>query len=183
MFLALVTAQPTQTLAKLDLAFIQDLPDRIVFSIRDRIKATCTGKHLAPIEILSHTQDPKLCLETHIKQCITNTESLRQTSTLLISYTKPHKAVTNSTIAGWVKSTLIEAGVDVSIFSAHSSRTAASSYGLLSGLPLRDILKAGGWSNAEVFARHYNKPLAQNFGNAILDHLSGNVNTNTDNDS
>ena len=51
MLLALVTAQRTQTLAKLDLTFMQDLPDRIMFSICDRIKTTRPGKYLAPIEI------------------------------------------------------------------------------------------------------------------------------------
>lgn len=183
MLLALVTAQRTQTLAKLDLTFMQILPDRIMFSIRDRIKTTRPGKHLAPIELLSYSQDLNICPVAHIKQYITKTDSLRQTSTLLISYTKPHKAVTNSTIARWVKSIMKDAGIDVSSFSAHSSRTAASSYGFLSGLPLQDILKAGGWSNAEVFARHYNKPVTQNFGNAILERFSGNVTSHNDNDS
>lgn len=175
-----VTAQRTQTLAKLDLTLMQDLPDRIMFSIRDLIKTSRPGKHLAPIEILSHTQDLQICPVAHIKHYIAKTEPLRQTSTLLISYTKPHKAVTNSTIARWVKSIIKDAGIDISTFSAYSSRTAVSSYGFLLALPLQDILKAGGWSNAEVFAWHYNKPLAQNFGNAILDRFSGNVTHHND---
>ncbi|KAL9962673.1 hypothetical protein ACROYT_G031795 [Oculina patagonica] len=177
--LALVTAQRTQTLSKLDMTFMQDLPDKIVFSIRDRLKTTRPGKHLDPIEILAYTADPRLCPVTHVKQYIVTTQALRQTTTLLISYTKPHKAVTNSTIARWVKSILKDAGIDINTFSAHSSRTAASSYGLSSGLPLQDILKAGGWSNAEVFARHYNKPLAQNFGNAILDRFTRHENNDS----
>ena len=40
---------------------MQDLPDRIMFSIRDRIKTTRPGKHLAPIEILPYTQDLQIC--------------------------------------------------------------------------------------------------------------------------
>jgi hypothetical protein len=59
---------------------------------------------------------------------------------------------------------------------AHTSRTASSSYGVLTGLALKDVLKAGGWSNAETFAKHYNKPIEPNFGNSILNHF-----INTDN--
>lgn len=70
----------------------------------------------------------------------------------------------------WVKSTLKEAGIDICTFSAHSSRTAASSYSLSSGLPLKEILKAGGWSNANIFVRHYNKlkTFVTNFCNQVF---------------
>jgi hypothetical protein len=63
-----------------------------------------------------------------------------------------------------VKSFLQDSGIDIKNFSAHSSRTASSSYGFLSGLPLNDVLKAGGWTNAGTFAKHYNKPIGSNFG-------------------
>ena len=174
--LALVTAQLCQTLAFLDMRFMQELSDKTVFTIRENLKTTRPGKHLGPIEILTFPQDPRLCPVTHIRHYIARTQTLRQSTTLLVSHVKPHKSVTSSTAARWVKSTLENAGIDVSTFSAHSSRTAASSYGFSSGLPLPDILKAGGWSNAGVFARHYNKPVSQNLGSALLNHYSGIIN-------
>ena len=53
------------------------------------------------------------------------------------------------------------------------------SYRFLSGLPLNDIIKAGGWTfndiikaggwtNAGTFVKHYNKPIGSNVGNSIL---------------
>ena len=70
-----------------------------------------------------------------------------------------------------VKTTLQDSGIYIQRFSAHISRTASSSYSLLSGLPLKVILKAGGWSKAETFARHYNKPINPEFGNSLLNHF------------
>lgn len=97
-----------------------------------------------------------------MKHYITKTHSLRSDSRLLISYTKPLKPVTNSTVARWIRSTLQDAGIDVSIFSAHSSRTASTSYSANAQLPLANILKAGGWANARTFAKHYKKPISGN---------------------
>ena len=84
---------------------------------------------------------------------------MRSQSKLQLSYVKPFKLVTNSTIGRWVKCFLQDSGIDIKKISAHSSRTASSSYGFLSGLPLNDVLKAGGWTNAGTFAKHYNKPI------------------------
>ena len=171
MLLALVTAQRTQTLSKLDTSCMQETTTGIIFTIRDTLKTTRPGKHLAPIEIRSFAPDSRLCPVTYIKHYITITHSRRSDSRLLISYTKPHKSVTNSTVARWIRSTLQDAGIDVSVFSAHSSRTASSSYSATAQLPLADILKAGGWSNARTFAEHYNKPISGNLGQTLLNHF------------
>ncbi|CAH3162220.1 unnamed protein product [Porites evermanni] len=62
------------------------------------------------------------------------TEHLRQDkpgkvnfSKLLVSYIKPYKAVALSTIGGWIKTLLGQAGVDTEIFSGHSTRCASTS--------------------------------------------------------
>ena len=171
MLLALVTAQRTQTLSKLDTSCMQETTTGITFTIQDTLKTTRPGKHLAPIEIRPFAPDSRLCPVTYIKHYITKTHSLRSNPRLLISYTKPHKPVTNSTVARWIRSTLQDAGIDVSIFSAHSSRTASTSYSANAHLPLADILKAGGWSNARTLAEHYNKPISGNLGQTLLTHF------------
>ena len=149
---------------------MQETTTGIIFTIRDTLKTTRPGKHLAPIEIRSFASDSRLCLVTYIKHYITKMQSLRNDPRLLISYTRPHKPVTNSTVARWIKSTL-QPGIDVSIFSAHSSRTASTSYSANAQLPLTDILKAGGCSNARTFAEHYNKPISSNLGDTLLTHF------------
>ena len=74
-------------------------------------------------------------------------------------------------MARWIRSTLQDAGIDVSVFSAHSSRTASTPYSVNAQLPLADILKAGGWSNARTFAEHYNKPIGGNLSQTLLTHF------------
>ena len=56
--------------------------------------------------------------------------------------------MTSTTIARWVVNVLKEAGVNVSIFSACSRRSAASSKPRDKGFKLAEISKAAGWSNA-----------------------------------
>ena len=106
MSLALVTAQRNQTLSKLDTSCMQETMTEITFTIRDTLKTTRPGKHLAPIEIRPFAPDSRLCPVTYIKHYITKTHSLRSNPRLLISYTKPHKPVTTSTVARWIRSTL-----------------------------------------------------------------------------
>lgn len=177
MLLCLLTGQRCQTLTKLDITLMQILQGKIVFTIGEKLKTTRPGKHLEPIELLEYPQDESLCVVSHLKQYIKCTDQLRDTqhTRLLISHSKPHKPVTNSTVGKWAKSVLREAGIDTSTFSGNSARPASTSYGARSGLTLKEILKAGGWSNALTFAKHYHKPIQGNFGASILAHFENSV--------
>lgn len=177
MLLCLLTGQRCQTLTKLDITLMQILQGKIVFTIGEKLKTTRPGKHLEPIELLEYPQDESLCVVSHLKQYIKCTDQLRaaQHTRLLISHSKPHKPVTNSTVGKWAKSVLREAGIDTSTFSGNSARPASTSYGARSGLTLKEILKAGGWSNALTFAKHYHKPIQGNFGASILAHFENSV--------
>ena len=174
MLLCLLTGQRCQTLTKLDITFMQVLPGKIVFTIGEKLKTTRPGKHLEPIELLAYPQDESLCVVSHLKQYIKYTEQLRaeQHARLLISHCKPHEPVTNTTVGKWAKSVLREAGIDTSTFSGNSARPASTSYGARSGLTLKEILKAGGWSNAQTFAKHYHKPIVGNLEPAYLHTLN-----------
>ena len=44
-------------------------------------------------------------------------------------------------------------------FSAHSVRAASTSKAKTNLVPVDNILKVAGWSNAETFARFYKKPI------------------------
>ena len=83
---------------------------------------------------------------------------------------KPHRAVGSSTIARWLKSTLEAAGVDTSIFSAHSVRGASSSKAANMGNTTNEILRAADWSSESVFQKFYHKPTEKrsSFGRAVL---------------
>ena len=49
-----------------------------------------------------------------------------QTCKLFVSYIRPYRPVSSSTLARWMKEALGAAKVDTSIFKAHSSRGAAA---------------------------------------------------------
>ena len=50
---------------------------------------------------------------------------------LIISFGKCNKPVSPETISRWIKSELTDAGVDTSVFKAHSCRSACSSKALV----------------------------------------------------
>lgn len=88
---------------------------------------------------------------------------------LFISIFKPHKEVTSSTIARWIKSVLIRSGITG--YGAHSTRSASTSAALEAGLLLKDIMNVADWSNSSTFNKFYKKvtgSLDVSFGKTIL---------------
>ena len=75
------------------------------------------------------------------------TDSLRSTSHLWISFKKPFKAVGRQTISRWLKTLLHMAGLDISIFTGHSTRMAATSKVNNMGVGLHTILATAGWNS------------------------------------
>lgn len=173
MLLSLITGQRCQTLSKLDTKFMQSQPERYIFTIRETLKTSRPGRHVDPIELVAYNSDERLCVVKLITLYLEKTKEIRkpEVTKLLISYVKPHKAVGSATIGKWVKATMKDAGIDTTVFSAHSGRSASTSYAKSAGIPLVDILKAGGWTNAQTFAKYYDKPLSRNYGNCILNHF------------
>ena len=81
---------------------------------------------------------------------------------LLLSFIEPHKEISSSTIARWIKTTLRLAGVnEIGLFSAHSTRSASTSRAGFSGLSVDDILHRGSWSNESIWQRFYHKTIIQ----------------------
>jgi site-specific recombinase XerD len=79
---------------------------------------------------------------------------------LLIGTQKPHKSVTKSTVARWIRMFLNKAGV-LEHYTPHSIRTAAASSANSRGIPLSCILKTAGWQNARTFNKFYNKQIVE----------------------
>ena len=75
---------------------------------------------------------------------------------LLLSYIRPHRQVVSSTISGWLKKVLKSSGIDVSLFTAHSTRSATTSKASASGLSMIEILERGTWSSKSTWKRFYN---------------------------
>ena len=108
-----------------------------------------------------------MCPVTLISTYLAVTAEFRgDSSLLLISPKPPHKQVSSRTMARWCERTLLMAGINCSIFSAHATRSASTSMAM--GMSLADINKAAGWTNSEVFAKFYDKPIVRNFRETIL---------------
>ena len=59
-------------------------------------------------------------------------------SQLFLSYQEPHGSVSSDTIARWIKCILKGAGINTSLFTAHSIRSASSSKAFDQGANLED---------------------------------------------
>ena len=68
---------------------------------------------------------------------------------------KPYKPVSHEKISRWIKSELTDAGVDTSVFRAHSCRSASSSKVKDIGVSLNEILKPGCWKSKHTFRTYY----------------------------
>ena len=60
----------------------------------------------------------------------------------------PHNPVKSAMLARYVKNFLYDAGIDITIFTAHSTRAASTSKLNNLGLSMKDIFKAAGWRNS-----------------------------------
>ena len=91
---------------------------------------------------------------------------------LLQSYIQPHRQVVPSTISGWLRKVLKPSGIDVSLFTAHFTRSATTSKASASGLSMTEILERGTWSNKSSWQRFYKKDIipihVKNFQNSVM---------------
>ena len=99
----------------------------------------------------------ELCVYETLNYYISTTEKLRNSTKLLVSFIKPHRAVTSSTIGHWIKIVLGQAGIDTERFSGHSTRcTKKGPFGVSTDA----ILATAGWTEESTFQKFYNKPVA-----------------------
>lgn len=167
--LALTTSQRCQTLSYLDLRNI-DIQDTFVkIRIGDLLKQSSSKNHLQEIFISAYPNDKRVCVVETLKVYIAVTKQLRHSPQLIISVRKPHKEVTASTISKWIKKTLKLAGIDTKMFTAHSTRAAASSKASQS-VPIETVLKTAGWSSDCSFRKFYSKPITNDssFSHSVL---------------
>jgi hypothetical protein len=143
-----------------------------VFFINSLLKTSRPGKHLSALTFKAFT-DENLCIVKHVKKYLEMTQQFRSDDSLLISYVKPHKKVCKDSLARCIKEVLSKSGIDTSMFSSHSTRSASTSCLKSSGVPVDLILSSVGWSNARTFAKFYDKPIdeTKNFGEELLKSL------------
>ena len=87
--------------------------------------------------------------------CRKDREASLNTQQPFVSYCKPHKGVSSSTLARWIKTVLGKSGIDTNIFKAHNTRPAATSKAFFSKAFIKQIVSFANWSNEKVFSKFY----------------------------
>ena len=177
MLLALTRPSRTTDLSQLDLKGCQYQPDGVTFLPTGLAKQSRQGKPIREFFFPSFPGNKSICPVKTVQAYVNRTSELRESETkLFLSFIRPHKPVTSSTIARWLKSLLEMAGVDTVIFSAHSVRGASTSKASNMGVTTADILKAADWSSESVFQKFYYKPDHNvSYGRAVLSTSSSSV--------
>ncbi|CAB0003987.1 unnamed protein product [Nesidiocoris tenuis] len=163
--LLLATGQRIQTISLIRLSNIKTTSKGVTIPITERVETSRPGCNQPCLHLKLFTEKPNLCVATLIMKYLEVTRPFRESSMddkLFLCHQKPHRPAKRPTISRWVKETLKEAGVDTSIFSAYSTRHAATSDAYRKGVSIDTIRSSAGWSpESSVFARFYNRPLTE----------------------
>ena len=119
--LLLLSGQRWQSIHLLDIPNISYVHGGIKITIGDLLKTSKPGMHMFEINLPMFKQDVRIWVVT-VLQCFSQrTSGIRHDVTrLFISTIKPHVGVGRDTISRWTKYMLCRAGINMSIFSAHS---------------------------------------------------------------
>ncbi|KAJ8910169.1 hypothetical protein NQ315_006017 [Exocentrus adspersus] len=128
----LVTAYRAQTLALIEVENIVKVDDGVEIKIPAKLKTSRRNRLQPSLYLPSFADNPA----------------------------KPFHAVSSQSVSRWIKNTLTRSGINTEVFSAHSTRHAATSSAKRRGVSLDIIRQAAGWSaQSETFAEFYDKPL------------------------
>ena len=159
--MALTAARRSSDLHRLSLNSHRFSAEGVVFDYLTPPKQHRPGSEPArPVTFAAFPVTPALCVVECFREYLRRTADLRQASSahLFLSTKRPHHPVTSATIARWIKQVMSKAGVDTSLFGAHSTRAASTSAAKRKGMSTVDIMKCADWSCASVFQRFYFKP-------------------------
>jgi hypothetical protein len=147
----------------------------VVFFFPELTKTRKTGPaHEARYDAFA--QNSALCPVLTLGLYLKATHDLRgSTDRVFISWIGKHVAIGKTTIARWLCQVLSASGIDP-LFTAHSTRSAATSAAALAGLPASQIMKAANWApGSHTFLNFYHRQTDQNFTNAVLSGENSNA--------
>ena len=170
MLLALTTGQRMQSLFLMDIRNLELDKEFVKIRFGDLLKQSRPGRHLSELFIEAFKPDYRVCVVLALREYLERTHSLRNdTNQLFISFHKPHKSVKKCTIANWIKKIMRLAGIDMKIFTPHSTRGASTSK-VSGNIPISTILRTAGWRKDCVFRKYYKRPITNDsaFSNEVL---------------
>ncbi len=170
--LCLLSGQRAQSIPVLALNFLYQDSRSISLYLPSMLKNTRPGKHQEALNFPRFEEDTSICVVECLTEYIKRTQLIRENlpgkpQQIVLSYAYPHNIVKTSTITRYVKAFLMLAGIDITIFTCHSTRKASTSKASNLGLTLKDINKAAGWFSETTFTRHYKLPIKQSFSRTL----------------
>ena len=161
---ALTCPERISALATLDLRHCSIHPEGVSFKLTTPRKSGSADK-LAEAFFARFDQDKRLCSVECLRQYLKSTRDIRpvipssQPDRLFISFIRPHKPVTSTTLGRWLRNFMKAAGIDSKIFKAHSVRGASTTAAANAFVPLSTIMAMADWSSSSTFRTFYYKPL------------------------
>lgn len=171
--LLLLSGQRGQIISLIDIRNISVTNSRLVIRIGDLTKTSRPNHHQQELSFLAYEPDVNLCVVHTYLQYIARTVGLRgNTTQLFITTRPPYKSVSRDTITRWTKTVLVDAGIDMSVFTPHSVRSASTSKAA-EIIPLQTVLKTAGWTQQSTFTKYYKRDCCdKTFDTAILQGIS-----------
>jgi len=160
MLLALTSAQRVQTLAAITVNDLRFSSAGVTIMISSNLKTSAPTRRQLNI-VLKRFEQEEVCPVKTLEVFLDLSRPIRgDSSQLFLCTKKPFRPASTQTLGRWLKEVLAKSGIDVTLFTGHSTRHAATSAALRNGATLGVIFKAAGWTEeSTVFARHYCLPL------------------------
>lgn len=159
LLILLSTGQRPQILVSLFLSRMSQDTESFTFILHNsEVKQGRPGYTPPQVLLKRFHHDKDICVFEHLSVYLARTVVLRQNiDKLLITTTKPYRAVVLNTVSRWLKTGLQQSGIDTEVFSGGSVRSAATSKAQQAGAPIDIILASAGWSKESTFTRFYSR--------------------------
>lgn len=161
--LALSTGQRVQTLALIKFNNISVGETAIIITLDELIKTSAPNKANQNLVIPFFNEKPNICPAKALSHYMNKTREMRNqpaTDRLILTIQKPIHNATAQSISRWIKQVIKDSGIDVGVYTSHSTRHASTSAARRAGVSVDVIKRAAGWTGSSLcFAKFYNLPL------------------------
>ena len=173
----LSTMARKHVLPLLDIDHMVFMDDCVCFCLTGLNKQSCA--HSKPsleaqtLDLVPYPPDSALCPVKCLIEYLNATKYVcSPTATgIFLSLNAPFNCVKKPTYAGWVKKGLCHAGIDLSVFSLHSTRGSSASTALAEGLSVNNIMARASWASLSTFMGYYACTLESRKGITQVDRI------------
>jgi len=155
--IALANADRCSDLAALDRDYLRWTPSGVQF----RLTKTRTVGPPRTVRYLSLPSDTEVCPASSLPLYLSKTAErvcgLSQPKPVFLTSRKPFRRACLGTLGHWIKDILMKSGFDTEQFSAHSTRSASTSWACAKGVSVSEILKVANWSSGSTFEHFYHR--------------------------